>query len=64
MKAFEQKSRETEQKNSDFAEQNKAMLERLKKLEQSGLTALPPPPVPAPAAKSSFGPDAPGKADP
>lgn len=64
MKTFEQKSREMEQKNSDLSEQNKAMLERLKKLEQSGLTALPPPPVPAPAAKPNFGPDAPGKADP
>src|SRR5690348_6620252 len=63
MKAFEQKSREMEQKNSDLSEQNKAMLERLKKLEQSGLTALPPPPVPVPAAKPNFGPDAPSRAD-
>ena len=36
------------------------MLERLKKLEGSGLTPLPPPPVTAPAARPSFGPDRPG----
>jgi conjugal transfer pilus assembly protein TraB len=40
------------------------MLERLKKLEGSGLTPLPPPPVAAPAARPSFGPDRPGSALP
>lgn len=58
MKAIEQKSREAEQRNVELIEQNKSMLERLKKLEQPGLTALPPPPVPAPPIKPSFGPDA------
>ena len=38
------------------------MLERLKKLEGSGLTPLPPPPVTAPAARPSFGPDRPASA--
>jgi len=63
IKAIEQKSREMEQKNTDVSEQNKLMLERLKKLEQPGLTVLPPPPVPAPAAKPNFGPDTPGKSE-
>ena len=35
-------------------------LERLKKLESSGLTALPPPPVATPATRPQFGPDRPG----
>ena len=37
------------------------MLERLKKLEGSGLTALPPPPVAGPAVRPSFGPDRPAQ---
>src|SRR5690242_5970606 len=37
------------------------MIERLRKLEQSGLTPLPPPPVPAPVQRPEFGPDLPSK---
>src|SRR5687768_15865849 len=44
LRAVEQKSREVSQRNAELESQNKSMLERLKKLEQSGLTALPPPP--------------------
>ena len=59
LKAVEQKSREVAQRNAELDSQNKHMLERLKKLEQAGLTPLPPPPVAAPAARPSFGPDRP-----
>src|SRR5262245_40789765 len=64
LKAIEQKSRELSQRNQDLEGQNKAMLERLKKLEQTGLTPLPPPPVAAPAARPNFGPDRPTTAEP
>lgn len=57
LKAVEQKSREVSQRNSELEGQNKNMLERLRKLEQASLTPLPPPPVAAPAARPSFGPD-------
>ena len=57
MKTIEQRSRELTQKNIDLAQQNKDMLERLQKLEQSGLTRLPPAPIAAPAARPQFGPD-------
>lgn len=57
LKAIEQKSREVSQRNSELEGQNKVMLERLQKLEQSRLTQLPPPPVAAPPAPASFGPD-------
>ena len=57
LKAIEQKSRELSQRNNELAGQNKDMMEWLKKLEASGLTALPPPPIAAPAARPNFGPD-------
>lgn len=60
LKSIDQRSRELSQRNSELEGQNKEMLERLKKLESSGLTALPPPPVAAPATRPQFGPDRPG----
>jgi conjugal transfer pilus assembly protein TraB len=60
LKSIEQRSRELSQRNNELEGQNKEMLERLKKLEASGLTALPPPPVAAPATRPNFGPDRPG----
>ncbi len=60
LKAIEQSSRELSQRSNDLETQNKAMVERLRKLESGGLTALPPPPVAAPAARPEFGPDRPG----
>ncbi|MBL8528851.1 MAG: TraB/VirB10 family protein [Burkholderiales bacterium] len=59
LKAIEQTSRAVSQRSAELEGQNKEMLERLKKLEQSGLTPLPPPPVAAPAARPDFGPDRP-----
>ena len=64
LKAIEQRSRDLAQRNAELEGQSKEMLERLKKLEGSGLTPLPPPPVTAPAARPSFGPDRPGSALP
>ena len=61
MKSIEQKSREINERNTELSQQNKDMLERLRKLEQTGLTPLPPAPVPAPAARPDFGPNIPGK---
>ena len=63
LKVIEQRSRELTQRSSELEGQNKQMMERLKKLEQTGLTALPPPPVAAPAARPDFGPDRPHQAD-
>ena len=60
LKSIEQRSRELSQRNGELEGQNKEMMERLKKLEQTGLTTLPPPPVAAPAARPNFGPDRPG----
>ena len=60
LKGIEQKSHELSQRNTELEGQNKQMLERLKKLEQSGLTPLPAPPVAAPAIRPNFGPDRPG----
>ncbi len=60
LKGIEQKSHELSQRNTELEGQNKQMLERLKKLEQTGLTPLPPPPVAAPATRPNFGPDRPG----
>ena len=57
LKAIEQKSREMSQRNTELEGQNKVMLERLQKLEQSKLTQLPPPPIAAPPATPNFGPD-------
>ena len=57
LKGIEQKSHELTQRNTELEGQNKQMLERLKKLEQTGLTPLPPPPVAAPATRPNFGPD-------
>jgi len=57
LRSIEQKSREVGQRNTELERQNKDMLERLKKLEQSTLTPLPPPPVPAPPLRPNFGPD-------
>ena len=62
LKAIEQRSRDLAQRNAELEGQGKEMLERLKKLEGSGLTPLPPPPVTAPAARPSFGPDRPANA--
>lgn len=62
LKSIEQRSRELSQRNTELEGQNKGMMERLKKLEQTGLTALPPPPVAAPAVRPNFGPDRPGDA--
>lgn len=59
LKSIEQKSRELQQRNAELEGRSKDMLERLKKLEGNGLTALPPPPIPVPAARPSFGPDRP-----
>jgi conjugal transfer pilus assembly protein TraB len=59
LKGIEQKSHELSQRNTELEGQNKQMLERLKKLEQTGLTPLPPPPVAAPATRPNFGPDRP-----
>lgn len=64
LKAIEQRSRDLAQRNAELEGQGKEMFERLKKLEGSGLTPLPPPPVTAPAARPSFGPDRPGSALP
>ena len=64
LKAIEQRSRDLAQRNAELEGQGKEMLERLKKLEGSGLTPLPPPPVTAPAARPTFGPDRPGSALP
>jgi len=60
LKSIDQRSRELSQRNTELESQNKEMMERLKKLEKTGLTALPPPPVGAPAARPNFGPDRPG----
>lgn len=57
LKAIEQKSREMSQRNTELESQNKTMLERLQKLEQSKLTQLPPPPIAVPPAPANFGPD-------
>ena len=57
MKAIEQTSREVSHRSSELEVQNKSMLERLKKLEQAGLTPLPPPPAVVPPLKQTFGPD-------
>ncbi|MCC6855410.1 MAG: hypothetical protein IT189_05045 [Microbacteriaceae bacterium] len=57
LKSIEQKSREIGQRNAELEAQNKAMLERLKKLEEPRLTSIPPPPVAAPPVRPSFGPD-------
>ena len=59
LKTIEQKSREIHQRNAELETQNKAMLERLKKLEETRLTPLPPPPIAVPAARPNFGPDRP-----
>ena len=59
LKAIEQRSREVTQRSTEMERQNKEMMERLKKLEQTELTPLPPPPVAAPAARPNFGPDRP-----
>jgi conjugal transfer pilus assembly protein TraB len=64
LKSIEQRSRDLAQRNAELEGQGKEMLERLKKLEGSGLTPLPPPPVTAPAARPTFGPDRPGSALP
>ena len=65
LRAIEQKSRELAQRDTEMQGQGREMIERLRKLESggaagsasSGLTALPPPPVAAPATRPSFGPD-------
>ena len=57
LKAIEQRSHDLAQRDAELEGQGREMLERLKKLEDSRLTPLPPPPVAAPAARPSFGPD-------
>ena len=59
LKAIEQQSREISQRNGELEGQNKTMLERLQKLEQSKLTPLPPPPIPVPAVRPDFAPGRP-----
>ena len=65
LKAIEQKSRELTQHDSELEGQSREMMDRLRKLEGTGstpshgLTALPPPPLMAPATRPSFGPDQP-----
>lgn len=67
LRAIELKSRELVQRDKEMEGQTREMIERLRKLEggtgagfaSNGLTALPPPPVPAPATRPSFGPDTP-----
>jgi conjugal transfer pilus assembly protein TraB len=69
LRAIEQRSRELTQRGSELDGQSRDMMERLKKLEAgnpgaangrtdtSGLTPLPPPPLPAPPVRPTFGPD-------
>ncbi len=57
LRAIEQKSRELTQRDKEMEGRSLEMIERLRKLETSGLTALPPPPVAAPATRPNFGPD-------
>ncbi len=67
LRAIELKSRELVQRDKEMEGQTREMIERLRKLEggagagfaSNGLTALPPPPVPAPATRPNFGPDTP-----
>jgi conjugal transfer pilus assembly protein TraB len=63
LRSIELKSRELAQRDKEMAGQTQEMIERLRRLETGsagrGLTALPPPPVPAPAIRPNFGPDAP-----
>lgn len=59
LKTIEQRSRDLTHRNAELEGQGKEMLERLKKLEGSGLTALPPAPVAGAAVRPSFGPDRP-----
>jgi conjugal transfer pilus assembly protein TraB len=61
LRAIEQRSRDLAQRNAALEDQGKEMIERLKKLEGSGLTALPPPPVAGPAVRPSFGPNRPAE---
>ena len=69
LRSIEQRSRDLTQRGSELEGQSRDMMERLKRLEAgnagapsgradtSGLTPLPPPPLPAPAARPNFGPD-------
>jgi len=57
LRSIEQRSRELAQRDAELQNQGREMIERLRKLEASGLTALPPPPVAAPATRPNFGPD-------
>ena len=57
LKSIDQRSRELSQRNTELEGQNKEMMERLKKLEQTGLATLPPPPLAAPAIRPNFWPD-------
>ena len=69
LRSIEQRSRELTQRGSELEGQSRDMMERLKRLEAgnagapsgrtdtSGLTPLPPPPLPAPATRPNFGPD-------
>ena len=67
LRSIELKSRELAQRDKEMAGQTQEMIERLRRLATGaaagsagrGLTALPPPPVPAPAIRPNFGPDAP-----
>ena len=69
LKAIEQRSRELSQREAELTGQSRDMMERLQRLESgstggstgrtdaSGLTRLPPPPMPAPPLRPGFGPD-------
>ncbi len=59
LKAIEQRSREVSQRNNELEGQNKSMLDRLQKLEQSKLTPLPPPPIAVPAMRPDLAPGRP-----
>jgi len=67
LRAIELKSRDLAQRDKEMEGQTREMIERLRKLEggagagfaSNGLTAFPPPPVPAPATRPNFGPDTP-----
>jgi conjugal transfer pilus assembly protein TraB len=69
LRSIEQRSRELTQRGSELEGQSRDMMERLKRLEAgnagapsgrtdtSGLTPLPPSPLPAPATRPNVGPD-------
>ena len=59
LKALEDTSRETGRRSNEIEARNKALQDRLDKLERLGLTPLPPPPIAVPPLRPDFGPDRP-----